>query len=89
MINFIALVLFLAFWASGATRLVEPGNGSAYQTIASAVNNLSPGDSVIIKAGTYRESVVVDSHLHSPIRIFPDRMIDPSMPEFHLVCFSA
>lgn|GEM_PF-6367877 len=50
------LVVELATLGLGAIRLVDPVNGP-YYTIGNAVAGVSPGDEVVIKAGTYRESI--------------------------------
>ncbi len=43
----------------GATRVVDPAGGGYSTTITGAISGLSAGDEVVIKAGTYRESVIV------------------------------
>jgi parallel beta-helix repeat protein len=47
--------------AVAATRCVRPGGGSGcFATIGAAVAAAAPGDTILVGAGTYPESVVVD-----------------------------
>jgi hypothetical protein len=43
--------------ALAAGIVVNPGGGGNYTTIQAAINNASPGDSILIKTGTYNENL--------------------------------
>jgi hypothetical protein len=49
-----ALILGSPAWASADTHVVRPG-----ESIQAAVDAASPGDTVLVKPGTYRESVTI------------------------------
>lgn len=50
---------------------VDPGGGANYSTIQAALNavSVSVGASILVKAGTYNESLVFPSNLEAPIRL--------------------
>jgi Periplasmic copper-binding protein (NosD) len=52
-----ALILGSPAWASADTHIVRPG-----ESIQAAVDAASPGDTVVVKSGTYRESVTIHTH---------------------------
>src|ERR1700758_378725 len=66
--RFISLGLLAIFGASGvsiaATRCVNPGGKfGCYSTISAAVAAASPGDTILVWPGTYKEQVVITKSL--------------------------
>jgi len=62
---FAAIVVLLAYASStqtAAAQTLEVG-GDGYPTISAAVQAASPGDTVLIHAGTYREEVAIDKRI--------------------------
>lgn len=47
--------------SSGRVVVVAPDGSGAYTEIQAAIDNALPGDAILIKAGSYREDVVVHS----------------------------
>jgi parallel beta-helix repeat protein len=49
--------------AADGALVVDPADPSAYQTISDAVADATDGDTVLVKPGTYSESVAIDSDI--------------------------
>ncbi len=47
--------------SSGRVVVVAPDGSGAYTEIQAAIDSALPGDTILIKAGSYREDVVVHS----------------------------
>ncbi|HKQ33520.1 MAG TPA: hypothetical protein VJV40_09945, partial [Thermodesulfobacteriota bacterium] len=61
LISAIAALTLPSASAVSATIRVSPGG--SYRTITEAVNAASPGDTISVGAGTYRERLVIDKTL--------------------------
>jgi len=57
------ILLATSLTAEAKTLVVEPGDGGDFRIIRSAVANANPGDEILIKPGTYRETVTIDQSL--------------------------
>ncbi len=68
-----ALLLFLVVTPASATIWTVGGAGPNFLTIQDAVNASSPGDTIVVRAGTYNEAVIIQGHedLHLVAAEFP------------------
>jgi nitrous oxidase accessory protein NosD len=59
----ITLVILIAESASAATLTVDDSGGAMYTKIQEAVNAASPGDTIYVNDGTYKENIVIPKSL--------------------------
>ncbi len=91
----IILLLTLAIGASfpGAaeTLMVDPSGGGDYTEVQSAVDAANPGDTILVKSGTYEENLKVDKELKiwSDSRNPGDTMIQAADPTKNVVEINA
>src|SRR5271157_6481047 len=58
---FILMIAYTSFIAQSVnTIIVDPSGSGNYTTIQAAINAASPGDTILVYSGLYKENVVVD-----------------------------
>jgi parallel beta-helix repeat protein len=62
-VSCLTVVLGMAVGAQAATQCVNPGVSSCFKTISAAVSAASPGDTINVARGTYKEMVTIAQSL--------------------------
>jgi hypothetical protein len=84
-----AVVTGASYLAGAGPLIVDPSDPSAFQTITAAVDKAEDGDTILVRPGTYRESITISEDISLQGEGGPGEVVvesDDTSPTFDALC---